>query len=236
MNKKDCLIKENSCNSQRNGIPELHLVDGDFPTDDYSPAFWRNSFHSKSLRPAPSIKSLLDADWEQQTRDREGEGERGGGTGDAQGGGRSGLLWLPTATPLSVMASSPSPSPSNSPSPSPPGQRGWRRREGEVAVVDAAAAIPEVRGASFIPPPSLPLFYSIPARASKEAAGHGGLPRKEAPFPGCGPSPGLLPGSGYPASPMEPLPTQGQTLRHYTASRPRPRRTHTQPPSSRPQK
>lgn len=23
----------------------------------YSPAFWRNSFHSKSLRPAPSIKS-----------------------------------------------------------------------------------------------------------------------------------------------------------------------------------
>ncbi|TMS05221.1 Capping protein, Arp2/3 and myosin-I linker protein 3 [Larimichthys crocea] len=34
---------------------------------------------------------------------------------------------------------------------------------------------------------------------------------------------------------MEPLPTQGQTLRHYTASRPRPRRTHTQPPSSRPQ-
>ncbi|XP_028305647.1 capping protein, Arp2/3 and myosin-I linker protein 2 isoform X2 [Gouania willdenowi] len=34
---------------------------------------------------------------------------------------------------------------------------------------------------------------------------------------------------------MEPLPTQGQTLRHYTASRPRPRRTRTQPPSSRPQ-
>ncbi|KAM7413820.1 hypothetical protein PAMA_018894 [Pampus argenteus] len=233
--KMDCLIKENSCSSQRNGIPELHLVDGNFPTDDYSPAFWRNSFHSKSLRPAPSIKSLLDADREQQTRDREGERERGGGTGDAQGGGRSGLLWLPTATPLSVMASSPSPSPSNSPSPSPPGQRGWRRREGEVAVVDAAAAISGVRGASFIPPPSLPLLYSISARASEEAAGHGGLPRKEAPFPGCGLSPGPLPGSGYSASPMEPLPTQGQTLRHYTASRPRPRRTHTQPPSSRPQ-
>ncbi|XP_072291098.1 capping protein, Arp2/3 and myosin-I linker protein 2 isoform X2 [Eucyclogobius newberryi] len=34
---------------------------------------------------------------------------------------------------------------------------------------------------------------------------------------------------------MEPLPTQGQTLRHYTAFRPRPRRTRTQPPSSRPQ-
>ncbi|KAM9808077.1 capping protein, Arp2/3 and myosin-I linker protein 2-like [Neosynchiropus ocellatus] len=34
---------------------------------------------------------------------------------------------------------------------------------------------------------------------------------------------------------MEPLPSQGQTLRHFTASRPRPRRTHTQPPSSRTQ-
>ncbi|KAM3850423.1 uncharacterized protein ACN63O_019687 [Diretmus argenteus] len=69
----------------------------------------------------------------------------------------------------------------------------------------------------------------------EEVAGHGDLPRQEAPFPGCGPSPGPLPGSGSPASLMELLPTQGQTLRHYTASRPRPRRTHTQPPSSRPQ-
>ncbi|XP_067444796.1 capping protein, Arp2/3 and myosin-I linker protein 2 isoform X2 [Thunnus thynnus] len=232
--KMDCIIKENSSNTQRNSIPELRLVDGDFPTDDYSPAFWRNSFHSKSLRPAPSIKSLLDADLEQQTRDRGAERERGGGTGD-EGGGRSGFPWLPTATPLSVMASSPSPSPSTSPSPSPPGRRGWRRREGEVAAVDAAAAISGARGASFIPPPSLPLLYSISARAPEEAASRGGLPRREAPFPGCGLSPGPLPGSGYPASPMEPLPTQGQTLRHYTASRPRPRRTHTLPPSSRPQ-
>ncbi|XP_062276911.1 capping protein, Arp2/3 and myosin-I linker protein 2 [Scomber scombrus] len=223
--KIDCIIKENSCN-QRNSIPELRLVDGDFPTDDYSPAFWRNSFHSKSLRPAPSIKSLLDADWEQQSRDR--------GAGD-EGGGRSGLHWLPTATPLSVTASSPSLSPCTSPSPSPPGRRGWRRGEGEAAALDAAAAISGARGASFIPPPSLPLLYSISAQAPVEAADRGGLPRREAPFPGCGPSPGPLPGPGYPASPMEPLPTQGQTLRHYTASRPRPRRTHTQPPSSRPQ-
>uniref|UniRef100_A0A3Q3EGF7 Capping protein regulator and myosin 1 linker 2 n=1 Tax=Labrus bergylta TaxID=56723 RepID=A0A3Q3EGF7_9LABR len=85
-------------------------------------------------------------------------------------------------------------------------------------------------GASLIPSRGLPLFYSISARApEKEAAGHGGLFRREAS------SPGPLPGSGSPASPMEPLPTQGQTLRHYTASRPRPRRTHTQPPSFRPQ-
>ncbi|XP_056243916.1 capping protein, Arp2/3 and myosin-I linker protein 2 isoform X2 [Seriola aureovittata] len=234
--KMDCLIKENSCNALN--IPELRLSDSDFPTDDYSPAFWRNSFHCKSLRPAPSIKSLLDVDWEQQARDRGAERERGGGSVEEGGGeGRCGLPRLPTATPLSVMASSPSPSPSpsSSPSPSPPGRRGRRWREGEVAVVDAAAAISGARRASFIPPPSLPLLYSISTRAPEEAAGHRGLPRREAPFPGCGPSPGPRPGSGSTASPMEPLPTQGQTLRHYTASRPRPRRTHTQPPSSRPQ-
>uniref|UniRef100_A0A8C9ZJK4 Capping protein regulator and myosin 1 linker 2 n=1 Tax=Sander lucioperca TaxID=283035 RepID=A0A8C9ZJK4_SANLU len=190
--KMDCLIKENSCIALKNIVPELRLVDSNFPTDDYSPAFWRNSFHSKSLRPAPSIKSLLDADWEQQSRDRGVERER---AGDAEEeGGRCGLALLPTATPLSVRFSGPSPSPS----PSPPGLRGRRRREGEVAA-DAAAAVSGARGASLIPPPS------------------------------------PLPGSGSPDSPMEPLPTQGQTLRHYTASRPRPRRTHTQPPSSRPQ-
>lgn len=163
--------------------------------------------------------------------DRGAERERGGGAGEEEG--RCGLLWLPTATPLSVTASSPSPSPSTSPSPSPPGRR-WR--EGEVVAVDAAAAISGARGASSIPLPGLPLLYSISAQApEEEAAGHGGLPTGEAPVPGCGPSPGPLPSSRSPASPMEPLPTQGQTLRHYTASRPRPRRTHTQPPSSRPQ-
>ncbi|XP_037623048.1 capping protein, Arp2/3 and myosin-I linker protein 2 isoform X4 [Sebastes umbrosus] len=233
--KMDCLMKENSCTVLKLNIPELRLGDSDFPTDDYSPAFWRNSFHSKSLRPAASIKSLLDADWEQQTRDGGAERERGGGAeedGGGGGGGRCGLPRLPTATPLSVRFSSPSPSPS----PYPPGPRGRRRREEEVVAVDAAAAISGARGASFIPPPSLPLLYPVSARAAEEeAAGRGGLPRRQAPFPGCGPSPGPLPGSGSPASPMEPLPTQGQILRHYTASRPRPRRTHTQPPSSRPQ-
>nr|XP_046250721.1 capping protein, Arp2/3 and myosin-I linker protein 2 isoform X2 [Scatophagus argus] len=231
--KVDCLIKENSCLALRTNVPEIRLVDGIFPTDDYSPAFWRNSFHSKSLRPALSIKSLLDADWEQQTRDRGAERETEGGSGEEGGGeGRCGLARLPTATPLSVRASSPSLSPYTSPSPSPPGQR---QRKGEVAAVDAAAAS-RARGASSIPPPSLPLLYSISAQAPREeAVGRGGLPRREAPFPGCSHSPGPLPSSGSPASPMEPLPTQGQTLRHYTASRPRPRRTHTQPPSSRPQ-
>uniref|UniRef100_A0A3B4GNN2 Uncharacterized LOC102206332 n=1 Tax=Pundamilia nyererei TaxID=303518 RepID=A0A3B4GNN2_9CICH len=102
-------------------------------------------------------------------------------------------------------------------------------------VTDAAEAVSGARGASFIPLPSLPLFYSSAQAPTEEAAGCGGLHRREAPFPGCCPSPGPFPRSGYTVSPMEPLPTQGQTLRHYTASRPRPRRTHTQPPSSRPQ-
>ncbi|XP_010783137.1 leucine-rich repeat-containing protein 16B-like [Notothenia coriiceps] len=211
------LLKENSCTSLKLNIPELRLIDSDFPTDDYSSACWRDSFHSKSLRPAASIKSLLDADWEQEIR--------GGGAREEGGGGLCGLPLLSTATPMSVR------SPSPSPSPSPPGMRGRRWREGEAAAaLDAAAA----RGASFIPPPSPPLLRSISA-AEEEAAGRGGLPRRQAPFPGCKPSPGSLLSSGPPASPMEPLPTQGQTLRHYTASRPRPRRTHTQPPSSRPQ-
>ncbi|KAG7521566.1 capping protein, Arp2/3 and myosin-I linker protein 3-like [Solea senegalensis] len=233
-NKMDCLINDSN---QRLRVPELRLEDTDFPTDDYSPAFWRNSFHAKSLRPASSIKSLLDSDWEQQSRDR---GERGGDAGEEGGGGggdgRCGLPRSPTATPLSVTATSPSPSPATSLAPSPPGWRGRKQREEGEAVVDAAAAISGARRASFIPPPSLPLLCSISTRApEEEAAGHGGITRREAPFPGCGSSPGPLPRSGSPASPMEPLPTQGQTLRHYTASRPRPRRTHTQPPSSRPQ-
>lgn len=140
---------------------------------------------------------------------------------------------MPKATPMSVTASSPSPytSPSLSPSPSP---QGWRLREGEVAAVDAAAAISGARGASSIPPPNLPFLYSISTRApEEEAADHRGLPKPEASLPGCGPIPDPLPSSISPSSPMEPLPTQGQTLRHYTASRPRPRRTRTEPPSSR---
>ncbi|KAK2841790.1 hypothetical protein Q5P01_011990 [Channa striata] len=238
------LIKENVCNAPKISEPEVYSVNSNFPTDDYSPAFWRNSFNSKSLRPAPSIKSLLDADWEQQARERVAERDRGGGPGEEGGAeGRCGFQHLLTATPLSVTVSSPSPStsPSYSLSPFSLSWRGRERRgrerrlrEGEVTSVDAAAAISEVSGAPFIPPSSHPLLYSIAAQTrEEEASGHGSLYRQEAPFRGCGPSPGPLPSSGSPASPMEPLPTQGQTLRHYTASRPRPRRTHTQPPSSR---
>ncbi|XP_062418969.1 LOW QUALITY PROTEIN: uncharacterized protein LOC119195596 [Pungitius pungitius] len=228
--KMDSLIKENVCTALNINIPELQLVDSDFPTDDYSPAFWRNSFHSRSLRPAPSIESFLDADWEQQTRDGGTARQSAGGAGEEEGR-RSSLSLLPIATPLSVRFLSPSPS--LSPTPSPLGLMGRRRREGEVAVADGAAAI---SGASFIPPPVLPLLHSVSTRAAgEEAAGRGGSPRRQAPFPGCGRSPVPLPGSGSPTFPMDPLPTQGQILRHYTASRPRPRRTHTQPPSSRPQ-
>ncbi|XP_041853637.1 capping protein, Arp2/3 and myosin-I linker protein 2 [Melanotaenia boesemani] len=230
--KVDSLIKEHSCNTAKINIPELRLADKEFPTDDYCPAFWRNSLHSKSLRPAASLKSLLDADREPQIRDREG----GGGVEEEDGGGRCVLPQLPAATPLPLTTSSPSPSPSTSLSPSPPPRMGRRRKEGEVVSVDAAEAVSGARGALLIPPPSLPPLYSRTTQAPKEeAAGRGGLNRREAPFPGCGPRPGPLPGSGFPVSSMEPLPTQGQTLRHYTASRPRPRRTHTQPPSCRPQ-
>ncbi|XP_077953357.1 uncharacterized protein LOC144390794 isoform X2 [Gasterosteus aculeatus] len=236
--KMDNLIKENVSTALNVDVPELRLVHSDFPTDDYSPAFWRNSFHSKSLRPAPSIESFLDADWEQQTRDGGAERQGGGGGGGGGGGRRSCLSRLPMATPLSVRFLSPSPS--LAPIPSLSGPTGRRRREeGEAAAADAAAAaISGASGASFTPPPGLPLPlpHSVPARAAgEEAAGRGGSPRRRAPVPGRGPSPVPLPGSGSPASPMEPLPTQGQILRHYTATRPRPRRTHTQPPSPRPQ-
>lgn len=162
-----------------------------------------------------SFSGLLDADWEQQTRDSGPEREKEGSTGEEGGGGegRRGLPWLPTATPLSVTASSPSLSPSPSPYPSPLGWRGRKRREGEVAAVDAAAAISGVRGASFIPPPDLPLLYSICDRAPKEeAAGHGGLPRREASVPGCSPSPGPLPGSGSPESPDRKSVVKGKSV------------------------
>ncbi|KAK2918344.1 capping protein, Arp2/3 and myosin-I linker protein 2 isoform X2 [Channa argus] len=235
--KVDCLIKENACNAPKISNPELCAGNSNFPTDDYSPAFWRNSFNSKSLRPAPSVKSLLDADWEQHTRERIAERERGGGAGEEGGAeGRCGFHQLLSATTLSVTVSRPSPSTSYSLSPSSLNWR-WRERrwrKGEVGVVDASAAISQVRGSSFIPPPSQPLLHSIAAQTpEEETTSHGSLYRQEAPFRGCGSSPGPLPSSRSPASLMEPLPTQGQTLRHYTASRPRPHRTHTQPPSSR---
>uniref|UniRef100_A0A1A7X7T0 RGD motif, leucine rich repeats, tropomodulin domain and proline-rich containing n=3 Tax=Iconisemion striatum TaxID=60296 RepID=A0A1A7X7T0_9TELE len=108
--------------------------------------------------------------------------------------------------------------------------------EGEVVTVDAAGTASEDTRASLNPPPSPTPIYSFPTRVPKEeAVGRGGLHEPEAPFPHCSPHPVLLSGFHSSASPMESLPTQGQTLRHYTASRPRPQRTHRQPPSYRPQ-
>uniref|UniRef100_A0A087XAF4 CARMIL C-terminal domain-containing protein n=1 Tax=Poecilia formosa TaxID=48698 RepID=A0A087XAF4_POEFO len=184
--KMDSLISENPSSGQRINIPELRLTDSDFPTDDYSPAFWRSSLLSKSLRPAASIKS--------KTKQ---------------------LLATSDMGRL---------------------QRRRRLMEGELASVDTAEAVSGDSGASLSPPPSRPTIYSIPYKAPKqETADGGGLNGRRARFPGCSPSTGPHPGSGFSVSPMEPLPSQGQTLRHYTASRPRPRRTHTQPPTSRPQ-
>ncbi|XP_013865707.1 leucine-rich repeat-containing protein 16B [Austrofundulus limnaeus] len=53
----DFLIKEDSSTCQRLNIPELRVAEENFPTDDYSPAIWRNGLLSNSLRPAASIKS-----------------------------------------------------------------------------------------------------------------------------------------------------------------------------------
>lgn len=137
---------------------------------------------------------------------------------------RLGLPSLSLATPLPVRASSPSPSASLPLSP-----QGRRWREGEVLVVDAAAATSRARAASNPPP----LLYSHSTRAlEEEAAHHGGFRTQQALVFGRSSSPGPLLGF---RSPMEALPTQGQALRHFTASRPRPRRTQTPLPSSRPQ-
>ncbi|XP_029697979.1 capping protein, Arp2/3 and myosin-I linker protein 2 isoform X1 [Takifugu rubripes] len=208
-------MEENSGPTLMNNLPEFLPVDN-FPTDDYSPTFRR----SKPRIP-PSVTTVNP---DQPIR-------RGG---DAGGGQQQlGRPSLSLATPLPVRASSPSPS--ISPPLSPQG----RRRRGEVLVVDAAAATSKARAASTPPPPpppaapAAPLLYSPPSRAvEEEAAHHGGVRTQQALIFGCGSGPGPLLRS---TSPMEPLPTQGQALRHFTASRPRPRRTQTPLPSSRPQ-
>ncbi|CAB1323245.1 unnamed protein product [Coregonus sp. 'balchen'] len=47
----------------------------------YVPVIWRRSFHSKSIRPAPSVKSLLDVDTEQQARESMHYQQEGAGVG-----------------------------------------------------------------------------------------------------------------------------------------------------------
>lgn len=166
--------------------------------------------------------SLSDVNPDQPIRnggeDRQREGEAG-----VEEQERLGLPLLSLATPRPVRASSPSPSASLLLFPQ-------GRREGEVLVVDAAVTTSRARAAASNPPPLL-YSHSTPA-LEEEAAHHGGFRAQQALVFGRGSSPGPLLGF---RSPMEPLPTQGQALRHFTASRPRPRRTQTPLPSSRPQ-
>lgn len=180
---------------------------------------------SPSLICAPS---LSDVNPEQPIRNG-GEDRRRGGEAGVEEQERLGFPSLSLATPLPVRASSPSPSTSLPLSP-----QGRRWREGEALVVDAAAATLRASAAASNPPP---LLYSRSTRAleeeeEEEAAHHRGFGTQQALVFGGGSSPGPLLGF---RSPMEPLPTQGQALRHFTASRPRPRRTQTPLPSSRPQ-
>ncbi|KAJ8417924.1 hypothetical protein AAFF_G00227670 [Aldrovandia affinis] len=128
----------------RTNIPQLRVVEVEFPTDEYVPVNW-HTCPFRSIRPAPSVKSLLDVDSELQQQEQEVGGE----------------------TALSVTAAQ------LKPGPSPPSEE------------DAAA-----------------LSNSQPRRSE-------------------------------PASPRPPmdLPIEGQRLRHYTHTRPRPNRTNRQPPS-----
>ncbi|KAK3547958.1 hypothetical protein QTP70_001306 [Hemibagrus guttatus] len=88
-------------NSKTN-VPQLRVVEQVFPTDEYVPVIWRNSFCTRSIRPAPSVKSLLETEGEQQARasaqsQQEMEGDRESGGGEGGGGGM-----LSLATSLSV--------------------------------------------------------------------------------------------------------------------------------------
>ncbi|XP_052008755.1 capping protein, Arp2/3 and myosin-I linker protein 2 [Xyrauchen texanus] len=69
-------------------VPQLRVMEHEFPTDDYVPVIWRSSVNSRSIRPAPSIKSLLDIEGEQQARvathPQQNVEERMGGGGGPQ--------------------------------------------------------------------------------------------------------------------------------------------------------
>uniref|UniRef100_A0A673X9E1 Capping protein regulator and myosin 1 linker 2 n=1 Tax=Salmo trutta TaxID=8032 RepID=A0A673X9E1_SALTR len=67
--KLDRHMREQTTSGLKTNAPHLRVVDHDFPMDDYVPVIWRSSIHSKSIRPAPSVKSLLDVDTEQQARE-----------------------------------------------------------------------------------------------------------------------------------------------------------------------
>ncbi|KAG5848489.1 hypothetical protein ANANG_G00098980 [Anguilla anguilla] len=170
-----------SGSAPRTNIPQLRVVEEEFPTDEYVPVIWRSSFHSRSIRPAPSVKSLLDVDsdfqqtsegrqqqhqqQQQQSREEE-EQEEVGGAETAWGRAAS------SPSSLSVTAARPKPGPSHPP---------------EEEEDDAAAL----------------------RRLSSQ-------PRRSEPAP--------------PRPPMD-LPSEGQRLRHFTQTRPRPNRRNRQPPS-----
>uniref|UniRef100_A0AAY4ENI1 Capping protein regulator and myosin 1 linker 2 n=1 Tax=Denticeps clupeoides TaxID=299321 RepID=A0AAY4ENI1_9TELE len=175
--------------SLKTTVPQLRVVEHEFPTDEYGLVNWRNSFHGKSIRPAPSVKSLLEVDTEQQAREsahyqQEG-GEGGGGSGEGGGllrvsgaGERRRRLSSSLATPPSV---------------TPAGQLTFGSPSHPAREADAGAAV-----------------------AAAAAALSNREPRRPEPAP--------------PRPPMD-LPIEGQALRHYTRSRPRPNRRHRQPPS-----
>ncbi|KAI5620981.1 F-actin-uncapping protein RLTPR, partial [Silurus asotus] len=91
-------------NSKTN-VPQLRVVEQVFPTDEYVPVIWRNSFCTRSIRPAPSVKSLLETEGEQQARasaqsqqEMEGDRESGGGGGGGGGGVLSLAMGLSVTT------------------------------------------------------------------------------------------------------------------------------------------
>ncbi|XP_050991272.1 capping protein, Arp2/3 and myosin-I linker protein 2 isoform X3 [Labeo rohita] len=118
-------------------VPQLRVMEHEFPVDDYVPVIWRNSFHSRSIRPAPSIKSLLDVEGEQQARaathpQQEVE-ERGGGGPQVSRVGmeeRRRALSLSLATGLSVTLAGQLK----------PGSSSYSGREADAAAAPAAAA------------------------------------------------------------------------------------------------
>ncbi|XP_018606977.1 F-actin-uncapping protein LRRC16A-like isoform X2 [Scleropages formosus] len=50
----------------RANIPQLRVMEAEFPTDEYVPVSWSSGFPTGSIRPAPSVKSLLDAETDSQ--------------------------------------------------------------------------------------------------------------------------------------------------------------------------
>ncbi|KAJ8335610.1 hypothetical protein SKAU_G00389520 [Synaphobranchus kaupii] len=161
----------------RTNIPQLRVVEVEFPTDEYVPVIWSNSYQAGSIRPAPSVKSLLDvdSDFQQATESRPRQQQRRGGEEEEEEVGgeetASGARGRATSSPssLSVTAARPKPGPSH------PSEE-----------EDAAA-----------------LSNSSQPRRSELTS---------------------------PRPPMD-LPIEGQRLRHYTQTRPRPNRRNRQPPS-----